>query len=219
MRIDPQRVISKKTADGWKFEVVGVPFGGHMDGKDAQGEFFTPETNIMLSPGDERPVLYYHGLQPSGQTDPSPTPIGKAIYQGIREGVGHIFDVIIDKSKRFAERVYNSAIMGEARASGGSVTHLVRRNDKTGELYTWPIAELTLIDRGQGRFPANELATVSLKTAYGEAGIDLPESFIEKSEDLEVDEVKEIKAEPTNNTEKIAAAVTAVILTALSQED
>ena len=191
MRLEFQNIVPRKTASGeWTFEVVGVPFGGHVGGKDAQGEFFTEHTDIMLNIGDERPVLYYHGSLPSGQIDPTPTPIGKAIYKEMRKGVGHVFDVIIDKSKQFAQRIFTSAVQGLARASGGSAPHLIRRNDKTGELYTWPLAELTLIDKGQGRVPANELATVSLKTVYEEAEMELPESFIEKDESLEVDEAK-----------------------------
>jgi hypothetical protein len=215
MRIKYQSIRPIKTADGeWKFEVVGVPFGGHLNGKDAQGEFFTEQTDIMLNVGDERPVIYFHGSLPSGQIDPTPTPIGKAVYVGVREGVGHIFEVVLDKAKKFAERVRNSAIMGLARASGGSVPHLVRRNDKTGELYTWPLAELTLFDKGQGRLPANELATVSLKTVYDEAEMEIPENFIEEVKDLEMElaEEMEVDLEPEDNIE--LATVIATVLDA-----
>ncbi len=219
MRIQLQSIRPYKADGEWKFEVVGVPFGGHLGGKDAQGEFFTEQTDIMLSPGDERPVLYYHGLLPSGRTNPSPTTIGKAIYREMREGVGHIFEVIIDKSKEFAQRIWTAAVQGLARASGGSVPHLIRRNDKTGELYTWPLAELTLIDKGQGRLPANELATVSLKSVYKEADIEIPENFTEELIGLEVklaDEM-EFDLEPEkDNTELIVATV---IFEALSQEE
>ena len=211
MRANFQTIQPRKTVNGWEFEVVGVPFGGNLNGKDAQGEFFTEKTDIMLSVGDERPVIYYHGSLPSGEMDEHPVPIGKAIYKGIKEGVGHVFDVIIDKSKKFAERIWKAAIMGTARASGGSVPHLVRKNKLTGELFTWPLAELTLVDQGQGRMAANQLATVSLKTVYEEADMELPESFVEEAETSKTKlEKPEADLEPETNNHLVVDGLTII---------
>ena len=212
MRVDFQKIIPKKTGDEWTFEVLGVPFGGHLGGKDAQGEFFTPETDIMLNIGDVRPVLYYHGDLPSGRADPKPQAIGKATATR-KDKDGWWFDVVIDKTKKFAQRIWTAAVQGLAKASAGGIGHLLRRNELTGELFTWPVAELTLIDKGQGRLPANELATVSLKTVYEEAEMELPEAFVEKPESLEADAEKEVEVEPEakkDNT-SIAAAIAAVL--------
>ena len=191
-----QNIIPKKTADGWEFEVLGVPFGGHLGGKDAQGEYFTKNTDIMMDIGDERPVIYYHGDLPSGKPNPNPTAIGKAKLIRTDEQ-GHWFSVKIKKLQRFAERLWQAAVQGIARASGGSLPHLTRKNDNTGELYVWPLSELTLLDQGQGRMAANQLATVSLKSVYEDAEIELPESFIEELESSKVDEVDKVAAEPT----------------------
>lgn len=192
MRVE-QNIIPRKNADGeWVFEVLGVPFGGHLAGKDAQGEYFTERTDVMLDIGDERPVLYYHGMLPSGEPDPNPHPIGRARVTR-KDKDGWWFDVIIDKTKKFASRLWESAVMGLARASGGSVGHLVRKNESTGELYVWPLAELTLLDKGQGRAPANELATVNLKSVYEEAEMELPEDFVE-AEEVEAESVNEVEA-------------------------
>ena len=68
-----------------------------------------------------------------------------------------------------------------ARASSGAINYLVRRGPD-GELLTWPIGELTLIDRSDLRRPANELAVAYLKTAYHEANIDFPEAFAKSGE-------------------------------------
>ena len=206
-----QNIIPKKTADGWEFEVLGVPFGGHLEGKDAQGEYFTKNTDIMMDIGDERPVIYYHGDLPSGKPNPNPTAIGKAKLIRTDEQ-GHWFSVKIKKLQRFAERLWQAAVQGIARASGGSLPHLVRKNDNTGELYVWPLSELTLLDQGQGRRAANQLATVSLKAVYEDAEIELPESFIEKPESLEVDEVEEVKADlEPENKQTLAAAIATVL--------
>lgn len=220
MRLDFQNIVPRKTADGeWTFEVVGVPFGGHLGGKDEQGEFFTEKTDIMLQEGDVRPVIYYHGYSPSGAEEPIPTPIGRAIYRGIKQGVGHIFDVIIDKTRKYADRIRQAAIMGLARASGGGVPHLVRKNDRTGELYTWPLAELTLVDQGQGRYAANQLATVSLKAVYEETGIEIPEGFVEagEAEAKPVDEIEET-LEPEKDNAILAAAIAAVLHASKQEE-
>ena len=212
-------IIPRKTADGeWSFEVLGVPFGSPED-KDAQGEYFTKHTDIMMNVGDERPVIYYHGDLPSGRPNPTPKSIGKAKLVRTDEK-GHWFDVTINKVGKFAQRLWTSAVQGLARASGGSLPHLVRKNDNTGELHTWPLAELTLLDQGQGRVAANQLASVTLKAVYEEVEIDIPESFIEKDESLEVDEVEEIKAElePEQNNEILAAAIAAVIHASKQEE-
>ena len=49
--------------DAWVLDVLGVPFGGPFGGKDAQGEYFTPETDLWLERIPRRPVVYYHGLE------------------------------------------------------------------------------------------------------------------------------------------------------------
>src|SRR5512137_1110698 len=50
-----QAVKSEKRARS--FSVLGVPFGGPIEGKDLDGEYFSPRTDIMLQVGDKRPVL------------------------------------------------------------------------------------------------------------------------------------------------------------------
>lgn len=44
------------------FLVLGVPFGGHIEGRDTDGQAFHKNTDIGLRIGDERPITYYHGL-------------------------------------------------------------------------------------------------------------------------------------------------------------
>ena len=47
---------------GWR--VLGVPYGGPIDGRDLDGEAFTPETDIWLKVGDKVNLTYYHGFDP-----------------------------------------------------------------------------------------------------------------------------------------------------------
>ena len=176
-----QKAIVHKTADGWALQVLGAPYGGHLSGKDADGDYFSERTNFMMEVGDERPVLYYHGADAVGTPTARPQVIGKATVTR-RDSQGLWFDVILDKAKEFSKRIYDAALNGLARASSGAINYLVRRGED-GELLTWPIGELTLIDRSDMRRPANELAVAYLKSAYSEANIDFPEVFA-KSEEL-----------------------------------
>lgn len=186
-----KKAIVKKVDGQWVLEVLGAPYGGHVMGRDADGEYFTDRTDFMVDIGDERPVLYYHGADELGSPAPRPEVIGKARVSR-RDHQGLWFEVILDKAKGFAKRIYEAALNGLARASSGAINYLVRRSGD-GELLTWPIGELTLIDRTDQRRPANELAVAYLKAAFGEAEIDFPEAFAE-SEELKADAAKAFMA-------------------------
>jgi len=170
----------KKTADGWALEVLGAPYGGPNDGKDEDGEYFSKETDFMLNEGDQRPVLYFHGRDELGSPTTRPEVIGTATVSR-RDERGLWFEVILDKAKEFSKRIYEAALAGLARASTGSINYLVRRA-ADGELLSWPIGELTLIDRSDLRRPANELAVAHLKSAFIQSGIDYPETFAQAEE-------------------------------------
>jgi hypothetical protein len=171
--------LAVKAIGDWELEVLGIPFGGPDGGKDADGEFFTPKTDILLKIGDKRPVFYNHGADPSNRKEIFPTVIGEATY--VRwDAKGHWFRVSLDKTSEYAARIMESAKAGLARASSGAVNYLTRIVRKTGEVLVWALAELTLIDAEPGkREPANDYAVAYLKTAYEHANLQLPEAFVE----------------------------------------
>lgn len=173
-------VVCTKVGDEWRLEVLGAPYGGPDGGKDWQGEYFSPKTDVMMQPGDRRPVIYNHGTTPEKHSDPVPEVIGTAVMTR-RDEKGVWFEVILDKTKKFAERIWRAAINGLARASTGTMGYL-KRVARDGELLKWPIGELTLLDLGEGRRPANDFATVNLKAIFEEAGIELPEVFARADE-------------------------------------
>ena len=163
--------------DEWALDVLGVPFGGPDGGRDSDGEYFDAATNIYLQEGEARPAFYYHGLGPDGYLQNTPTLIGQAIYKGVTEA-GHMFRVTLDKAVAEAKRIWDAARDGLARASSGSVNHLVRV-DPNGHLREWPLAELSLIDADGKRQPANQYAVAvpALKASFEQAGIPLPDIF------------------------------------------
>jgi hypothetical protein len=175
-----QKAFVRKTDDGWVLEVLGAPYGGHRFGKDEDGEYFSENTDFMLNVGDKRPVLYYHGADDAGKPTPRPEVIGTATATR-RDSQGLWFEVALDKAKEFSRRIYDAALNGLARASSGAINYLVRKRED-GELITWPIGELTLIDRSDMRRPANELAVAYLKAAFIQSELEFPEAFLESGE-------------------------------------
>jgi len=108
-----------------------------------------------------------------------------------------------------SDRTWKAALEGTARASTGSVNYLERHDDVTGEVYCWPIAELSVFDGGDDRVPVSDDAIVlPLRALYNEIGIDLPEDF-EAGEDKEdeVDNSKRTLEKDNKMKDKIKAAV------------
>lgn len=114
--------------EGPRVEVLGLPVGGHVEGRDAYGETFTRETAIWMEVGDMVPVTYYHGFgpdDPMGWQDP-PVAIGRAELVRVDEA-GFWFEARLDLREELAQRVWEALAAGrEVRASSGAVGHLVR---------------------------------------------------------------------------------------------
>jgi len=141
--------------------VLGVPFGGPIEGRDEQGEAFYSKTAIWLNEGESVPVTYYHGYGPDDPMEIQDTPvvIGMAKYTGV-DKKGHWFDVRLDEGEQLALRIL--ANIESSRASSGAVGHLVRMA-KSGLIDVWPVGELALFDTNDWRLPANDYAVIEIK--------------------------------------------------------
>lgn len=166
-----------KSADEWALEVLGVPFGGPNGGKDSDGEYFSSKTNIYAKQYATVPAVYYHGYDETGRPSSEPQFIGMAKYDRT-DAKGHWYKVVLDKANDYAKRVWNAAKQGIARASSGSITHLVRK-ERDGHITHWPVAELSIFDAVGKRQPANQYAVAmpSLKSVYAQAGLTLPDDI------------------------------------------
>lgn len=165
-------------SDGeWALEVLGVPFGGPNGGKDSDGEYFSSKTNIYAKQYATVPAVYYHGYDETGYPSSEPQFIGMAQYDRT-DAKGHWFKVILDKANNYAQRVWTAAKQGIARASSGSITHLVRK-ERDGHITHWPVAELSIFDAVGKRQPANQYAVALpvLKSVYAQAGLTLPDDI------------------------------------------
>lgn len=163
----------KATGD-WELDVLGIPFG-NINNKDSDGEFFSEKTNLYLDKFSSPLIVYQHGYDKSvNGIDQMPKPeiIGEAKSYSVDER-GVWWRVALDKTNEYAKKIWEAAKNGLARASSGTVSHLMRKNP-TGEITDWPVAEISLLDRIA---PANNyaLALPVLKSHYQQAGKDLPE--------------------------------------------
>ena len=168
--------------------VLGIPFGGPIKGRDADGEAFHEDTNIWIKEGDSIPLTYYHGFGPDDpdEVQPNPVVIGRAKYTGADER-GHWFEPRFDTEEPLAQRVLADA--AKAKASSGAVGHLVRMG-KGGLIDVWPVGELAVFDTNEWRLPANELAVIEAKAEVPEAAV--------QAEQAKPDAANE--AEAKNNT-------------------
>ena len=161
-----------KAKGDWELEVLGVPFGSP-DDRDSDGQFFNADTNLHTDKIATPPAVYYHGRSPEGRPI-DPEYIGSSKYLRTDEK-GVWYSVILDKTKQLAQRVWEAAKDGIARASSGSAPHLVRYGEN-GHIREWPVFELSVFDAEGKRQPSNKHAVAMpvMKAIYKEAGIELP---------------------------------------------
>lgn len=166
---EPELVKSLKSIEeyqGEPLQVLFIPYGGHIKGRDSDGEAFHEDTDIVLNIGDNRPITYYHGF---GADDPTkmqdkPAIIGRLVYTH-KDDQGHWGDAYLDSDEELAQRITMAIANGdEVKSSSGAVSHLVRMGEG-GLIDIWPVGEVALFDTNKWRRPANELAIVQKKSA------------------------------------------------------
>lgn len=145
-----------KAAGDMELEVLLVPFGGPDNGKDADGQFFSPDTQTQHEIYKTIPAYYYHGFTPDGKPDGEPEVIGMMHYDHT-DAKGHWYRAILDKGNQCAKRIWEAAKNGLARASSGTIGYIARAA-RDGFIRLWPVVEGSLIDEGDNRHPANAYA-------------------------------------------------------------
>jgi hypothetical protein len=154
-----------------KWRVLAIPFGGPLKGgKDLDGEYFSPNTDIKADWFDRRPVLFHHAQDEAL----------KDVTLGVEDDLEEEDDgwwatVWLDRANQYWERVSKLLAAGKMYGSSGALGHLVRKDHKSGEILVWPHIEQTLTPT-----PANPFARVVPMKAldhFSSAGITLDESL------------------------------------------
>lgn len=139
--------------DGWL-----APFGGPKRGKDLQDESFSAKTDFGLDYWPSIPILYGHGQD----AEVGAAKVGEISVKEIRDK-GVWVQGQLDKQGDYYAALTELAEKGDLYWSSGSLSHLVVKDDRTGAIKQWPIAEATLT-----LTPANPWATAAMKEAEPE---------------------------------------------------
>jgi len=133
-----------------KWRVLAIPFGGPFaGGKDLDGEYFSPRTDIKADWFPTRPVLWHHG----GDQVMKDAILGTE-DELTKEDDGWWGTMWLDRSARYWAQVSALLAAGKVFGSSGALGHLVQKA-KDGEILTWPHIEQTLTPT-----PANIFARV-----------------------------------------------------------
>lgn len=155
-----------------KWRVLAIPFGGPFAGnKDSDGEFFSPRTDIKARWFKERPVLFHHGMDAEAKDED----YGTEEMDAEAKDDGWWGTMWLNRSARYWSQVESMLRAGKMFGSSGAISHLVRKDHKTGEILVWPHAEQTLTPT-----PANPFARVSASKAlagFDHAGIALDDAM------------------------------------------
>ena len=160
-------------------DILAIPFGGHLAGKDSEGEYFSDVTDLCLDWYPvERPLLFGHGMDgDAGKgTGPGVSVVGRVDSATARKEIdGWWVQAQLDAGNRYYESVKALIAKGGLYASSGAMPHLVKRG-KGGQIERWPWVELSLTPT-----PANLYAVieaVDVVKHYKSAGLDFPSSAL-----------------------------------------
>jgi len=226
MRFADAGAVRAVTGDGKRMlEILAAPYGSPIR-TDRLGQWLSARTDFMLEVGDRRPTLYLHGFSPQKRMMGKPTKLGVAEVIR-RDELGLWVRTELDDSE-LSTRTWDAALKGTARASTGSVNYLVRPQDRSdgsptpGEVFVWPIAEISVFDAGGGRMPVSDDAVVlPLRALFNECEIELPESFEagedknEDKEDLAARAITSEEGDSTMTPEEIQALIDAGVAAGL----
>jgi HK97 family phage major capsid protein len=192
-------VYAVKAGEDWVLNILGVPFGGPVNGKDKQGDYFDARTKVHTDKFPEVPLVYAHGFDPATM-EPSREVhfIGKAKYDHTDER-GHWYTAVLDRASEFAQRIWNAALKGLAGASSGTASHLMRR-EKDGHIAEWPVVEMTVVDGSGHMKPVNPYAVAlpALKANYESAGMTLtiePDAEAGEAQKVDITNTSTVQAE------------------------
>lgn len=141
-----------KIADDGSIEGPGMPFGGPFNGQDLDGEHFSIKTDFAFDWFTERPLLYHHGLD----NDAGIAVVGRVKSWETKADLGIWTKAQLDASSEYFDAIKELVKQGKLFFSSGAMRHLVKVNQKSGEITRWPWVELSLTPT-----PSNLLAEVA----------------------------------------------------------
>ena len=128
-----------KALGGGKVGGYLVLFSGPGD-PDLQGDYFTKSTDFKIRPGDERPLLYRHGVHPVIKS----RTLGTAKIE--MDDVGLFVEAELELRDKYEKAIYALAEQGKLGWSSGAMGHLTHRTPrgKSMEVDLWGLGEASL---------------------------------------------------------------------------
>lgn len=162
---------------GTRWRVLAIPFGGPLKGRDIDGEFFSPRTDVKPDWFNERPVIFHHG----DDAELKDTMIGREGPLSM-ERDGWWADMWLERQSRYYDRMERMLDAGRLYGSSASMPHLVKKASN-GELLVWPHVEQTLTFTPVNLF--SRVTAAKAVTDYDSAGIELDPALKGLLADLE----------------------------------
>lgn len=203
----------------WALDVLANPYGGPDNGRDADGQYFSPQTKFHEDKIPLPPVVYYHGYGDNQKPMGTPEFIGRTIKRWA-DSKGVWYRVVLDKANEYARRVWDAAKSGAARASSGVVLATMRFNARTGEITSWLNGEVSIFETTSGKKPANSYAVAvpAMKAVYQQAGIALPEITDDGAATGEQQRGAESETSNSEDTNMDESKVSEIVASALKAE-
>lgn len=157
-------------------DVLGLPYGGPNNGKDNDGNWFSPETNFMDGENDAPSVMYGHG----GMLNFDRHTHGRSVARWYDQDGGW-FKVLLDPESPRFEQLYEAHVLGLLRASTG-VIPATADIEPNGHIKQWQVGELSLIDLRDGIKPSNGYAITKallFEGTYGDPVMEAKPGFWE----------------------------------------
>lgn len=175
--VEPAPVVGLvKAAGEFEIDILANPFGGPNNGRDSDGEYFSPRTNFHADQIPNPPIVYYHGYGDDKRPEGLPDFLGKSLKRWV-DNLGVWYRATLDKTKARSHKMMDAARRGTLRASTGVVLATHRVDKSTGEILSWLNGEISIFETDTGKRPANGYAVAipALKAVYQQAGLALPD--------------------------------------------
>lgn len=179
------QVSAVKAVGDWELEVKVLPFS-----KDADGQWFDTNTDIMQDAFKTPLVIYQHGVKQGARgLENKPVIVGDSVPNTLeKRSDGWYIRVVLNKALKQAKDIMEAAWKGAVAVSSDSIAHLARldiggklvpyEKGRPGRIAVWPLAGFSLWEKGNGNFaPANHsaFALPAMKAIYRDAGLRFPE--------------------------------------------
>jgi hypothetical protein len=165
------------------FRLLAIPFSGPIAGRDLDGEWFSPNTNIHPGLLTARLVDWHHGQDPLLKR----TVLGKAVLDEEPDDEGWWVDVWLNHGEKRLSLIKRLA---EKQPIFGSSEALWSKKADTGEILDWPYWRQTLSTSPQNTHSVIRPAMKAALDDFGTAGIEVDDrikAFISDLDALGVD--------------------------------